>query len=100
MGLDIGVVNIDYLAVPGFPVSSFMRELVVGPIQDEDDECDCWGGGWAYNSLYEFSRDCLEKQANIWADKQGIDPDDRGTLLAWVSNLPYQSDLIMLHLSV
>ena len=101
MGLDVGVVSINYLPVPGFPVSNFMRELVSGPIHDEDDdECECWGGGWAYNSVYEFSRDCLEKQVNTWADRRGISSGDRATLLSWIGSLPYQGDSIILHMSV
>lgn len=106
MGVDVGVVNIDYLPVPGFPVSDFMRELMLGPIfigddtDDADDDCDCWGGGWAYNGLYEYSRDCLEKQANAWANNQNLSGDDRATLLAWLNGLPYRDDLVMLHLSV
>ena len=108
MGLDVGVVSIDYLDVPGFPVERFLRDLMIDPKagmgdggEDESDD-KYWDGGGRYgNAYYEYSRGGLVKRANGWATEGDIGATERATLLNWIENLPHQEggDTIMLHLS-
>ena len=109
MGLDVGVVSIDYLNVPGFPVERFLRNLMIDPnvgMGDnggDENEDEYWDGGGRYgNACYEFSRGGLVKRANGWATEEDVGATERATLLNWIENLPYRegSDTIMLHLSV
>ena len=107
MSLDVGVVKIDYLPVPGFPVEQFFFDLILDPESglddDDDDEDEYWDGGGGYgNAYYEFTRDGLVKRANGWAAAQNLGDAARSNLLNWIENLPYRSDsdTIMLHLSV
>lgn len=99
MGLSVGVVSIEYLDQPDGPVDDFLRALLVDPdcgIDEEDDEG--WGGGWANNSLYEYERDGLTRQAANWCNAAGVDAAGRAALLDWLAALPWQGDMIMLHL--
>lgn len=107
MALDVGIVRVEYLSVPRFPVEAFFRDLMLNPELglDEDDleDDEYWdGGNNAGNAFYEFEREGLAKRANGWATKEKLGSLDRENLLKWVENLPYRSDTdtIMLHLSV
>ena len=102
MGLDVGVVSIQYLERPGQPMYRFLQDLMVNPkvgmSADEDDAESAWGGSWEGNAFYEFHRDALTKRANGWADQNDVNEDARAMLINWLINLPGQSDHIMLHL--
>ena len=103
MGLDIGVVNIDYLDTPSQPMYRFMWELMADPYvglgDDLDDDDLHWdGGNSGENAFYEFTRDGLLNRANGWAAAQNLSDMDRSTLLNWIENLPYRDNFIMLHL--
>ena len=102
MGLDIGVVNIEYLERPAQPIYGFLQALMADPnvgMSADDDMADsCWGDGWANNAFYEFYREGLVKQASGWAEARTLDQSDRTKLLDWIDNLPYRGDAVMLHL--
>lgn len=105
MSLDVGVVRIDYLTVPGFPVDDFFRDLMLDPHLglDEDDleDDEYWdGGNNAGNAFYEFDREGMTKRVNGWANRRNLGSNERDALLAWVDDLPYRDDSIILHLSV
>ena len=107
MGLDIGVVSIDYLDTPGQPTYRFMWDLMADPevgLGDTLDDDDWhWDGGRSGESaFYEFTRNGLANRANGWATAQNISDTERSTLLDWIANLPYResSDTIILHLSL
>ena len=104
MALDVGVVSINYLPVPSFPVDRFFRHLILDPNAGMgDDEDEYWdGGGNGGNAFYEFTRDGLLNRANGWATVQNISDPERSTLLDWIENLPYrgETDTLILHLSV
>ena len=105
MALYVGVVNFDYLRVPGFPVERFFRDLMLDPhlglAEDDLDDDEYWdGGGNGGNAFYEFDRAGMTKRANGWADQQNLGSTERDALLTWVNDLPYRDDFITLHLSV
>ena len=72
--------------------------------EDNDDDWDefyfdeLWGGNWDNNGLFEFPRDDLEKMARLWAFKQKLSRVDRAALLDWIAELPFEDDLISLHI--
>ena len=102
MGLDVGVVTIEYLERPGQPMYGFLQDLMVDP--DTGTEFDSfdyepgWGEGWEGNALYEFERDVLLRRADGWAVRKNLDATERATLLQWIDDLPYRGDAIILHL--
>ena len=103
MGLDIGVVSIDYLDTPGQPMYRFMGELMADPYVGLGDalDYDDWhwdGGGNGESAFYEFTRDGLINRANGWATAQNLSSAELETLVNWIGNLPYRGDTIMLHL--
>ena len=102
MGLDVGVVTIEYLERPGQPMYGFLQELALNPYTGMGDapyiDESIWGGGWEGNAIYEYQRASLTKIANRWADQNSLAEDDRASLLNWLDNLPGQSDYVMLHL--
>lgn len=102
MGLDVGVVTIEYLERPGQPMYGFLQDLMVDPeAGSEFDPFDyetSWGDSWEGNAFYEFERDVLLRRADGWAVRQNLDATERATLLRWVDELPYRCDFIMLHL--
>lgn len=98
MGLDVGVVSIEYLAQPGPPVHDFLLDLMLNPFCDRDDESETWGYIGSNNALYEFDRTTLRKRANTWANSQDFGPSEKANLCRWIRNLPWKDDHITLHL--
>ena len=101
MGLDVGVVTIEYLERPGQPMYGFLFDLMLDPHTGMDadwEEDDTWGGGWDNNGLYEFSLAGMLNRANNWASHNNFGPSEKAKLLRWVENLPWEDDHIMLHL--
>ena len=103
MGLDIGVVKIEYLERPGQPMYRFMQDLManpgIGTDMDLFDDDSVWEAGGEGNAFYEIERDQLLRRADGWAVKNRIDAADRATLLQWVDDLPWRGDCIMLNLN-
>ncbi len=104
MGLDVGVVTIEYLERPGQPMYGFLQALMADPDTgtefDPFDYESGWGDGWEGNAFYEFERDVLLRRADGWAVKKNLDATERATLLQWIDDLPYRGDVIMLHLGM
>ena len=112
MGLDIGVVKIEYLERPDQPMYGFMQALrsnsMVGLAdyfqdidrRDADDDLmdDGDEGVWNDGGFCEFGRNDLTKRAIGWGIRENLPPVERMKLLAWVANLPWQDDFLMLHL--
>lgn len=101
MGLDVGVVTIEYLERPGQPIYNFLFDLMLDPDTSRGDnpwDADTWGGSWDNNGLYEFSRVGLRRRANNWANHKGLGQAEKAKLRRWIRNLPWQDDLITLHL--
>ena len=103
MGLDIGIVSIDYLDRPGQPMYRFMWDLMADPEVGLDDtpgdEDGYWdGGGNGESAFLEFTRGGLLNRASGLADVQNLNDRERSLLLNWIESLPYRGDAIMLHL--
>ena len=103
MGLEIGVVSIQYLDRPGQPMYRFMWDLMADPEtglgDDHGEEDGHWdGGGTGESAFYEFTHEGLVNRANGWASDRDLNDSERSTLLNWIENLPYRGDTIMLHL--
>ncbi len=108
MGLDIGVVTIDYLDRPETPVKEFLFHLAtdafLGCADEEyeedtnDEEQYIWGGSWGGNTLVEFSRSYLNWKADRWVSNQSIGAEERITIRRWIDELPWENDMVMLHL--
>ena len=101
MGLEVGIVTIEYLEPPGHPIRSFLQDLMQdqyleNQLEAFDDESD-WGHAWEDNALYEFDRDILLRYANGWAGKKRLNATDRAMLTRWIDELPYRDNAIMLH---
>lgn len=75
-----------------------------GEVYEDDDEdwhdfdFEWWGGNWDSNGMYEFPRDGLEQMGMVWAFKRRLSPADRAFLLDWIANLPFEDDVILLHI--
>ena len=104
MGLDIGVVNIEYLQRPEQPIYGFLLDLMgdpdVGTDMDLLDGGSPWEVGEGGNVFYEFERGELMRRADGWAVKQQIDASDRTKLLQWVDNMPWRGGFITLYLNI
>ena len=102
MGMDVGVVSIEYLARPESPVYDFLFDLMIDPLvgmaSGNEGEAGDWGSSWANNGLYEFSRDVLISRAGNCADRNRTNASGRATLLDWIAQLPWRDETIMLHL--
>ena len=112
MGLDIGVVKIEYLERPGQPMYGFMQDLQLNPMaglheccadSDRRNDADDMNEGesdeiWNDGGFCEFHRNGLVKRASGWAIRKNLSPLERTQLLDWVANLPWQNDFLMLHL--
>ena len=102
MGLDVGVVSIDYLNVPDQPMYGFMQSLTddweIWDIYPQAPEDYIWGTIWEGNAVLEIERVNLLNRAWRWAEQTNRSFTERIDLLNWVDNLPYRGDTIMLHL--
>ena len=98
MGLDIGVVTIEYMSQPEQPVHDFLFDLFLNSDAGFDDDDETWGGSWAGNGLYEFGHAGLISRADNWANSRAMSSLERAELLSWVADLPWRDDRVMLHL--
>ena len=93
MGLDVGVVKIDYLDRPDEPTYGFLRYLVIHVCAAE------WGGGWEGNAVLEATKRRMLALGRLYARQQDLSQYDRQKLTQWINELPWDSDAIMLHLN-
>ena len=108
MGLDVGVVKINYLVAPESPVNEFLLHLAsdasLGCEDEEyeeatnDGESYTWGGGWEGNVLVEFSRSYLNWKADRWVNSARIGSEEQTAVRRWIDGLPWENDMVMLHL--
>lgn len=103
MGLDVGVVTIEYMRTPTQIVQDFLFDLLLDPYAGVDDGGNSldeeWSGHWENNALCEFWRDSLMTRAGNWANEKAIGVSERTVLMNWVVALPWPEDgRIMLHL--
>lgn len=92
MGLDIGVVKIDYLDRPPKHIYEFMKSLAEDPFPDG------WGGVWEGNSMLEMTRRQMRAKARAYAREESLSVEEVDGLVKWIRKLPWDGDTIMLHL--
>ena len=110
MGMSVGVVTITYLDESREPVRDFLFHLASDvslgfgdeEYEEETDDVEpyTWGGRWGANTFVEFSRPYLDWKAERWVNRVGVDAEAKGYVQQWVANLPWNDDMIMLHLNV
>jgi len=93
MGLDVGVVKIEYLSRPAEPMYDFLWRLA------EDAGGADWGGSWQDNSFVEMTRRRMLSKARTYAREKDLPQEDTDRLVAWVRGLPWDGDTVMLHLN-
>ena len=93
LGLDVGVVQIDYLDRPGKATYDLLCHL-----NDNVDEAD-WSASSAGNTFVEYTRDTLLEQATEFASTNKLTPSEKDGLRSWIDSLPWKNDVIMLHLT-
>ena len=93
MGLDVGAVRIKYLARPDKAAYDFLWYLNFNA-----DEVD-WNGSTAENTFVEFTRDNMLEQMTEFASEGKLTPSDIERVRSWIDGLPWQDDVILLHLA-
>ena len=93
MGLDVGVVQVDYLARPDGSAYHFLWHL-----NENADEAD-WNGSSAENTFVQYTRETLWAQLHDYASGNDLSESERHGLRSWIDGLPWKDDLIMLHLT-
>ena len=91
MGLDIGVVQINYLPRPSEPAYDFAWHLNIN-----EDEAD-WDG--SSSTFVEYMRENLLNQLDRYVSQKELSESDAEGLRNWVDGLPWKNDVIMLHLA-
>ena len=91
MGLDIGVVQINYLPRPDKPAYDFAWHLNIN-----DDEAD-WNG--SSSTFVEYTRETLQQQLDSYITENRLPQSDIEELRRWVDGLPWKGDVIMQHLA-
>ena len=84
MGLDVGIVSIEYMNTPRQPVSGFLSELA------EEDLHEGWSGSWEGNAFLQIFQEDLERRAREHASERVLSQDDAEKLSAWVKGLPWR----------
>ena len=92
MGMDIGVVKIAYLDRPEKTAYDFARDLSL-----DADEAD-WNGSSPENTFVEFTRETMLSVLDGYAARNSLSQSDTARIRAWVDDLPWDNDTIMLHL--
>lgn len=93
MGIDVGIVKINYLERPPRPIYDFLWNLA------EDFDHDTWGGSWEGNAFLEIMRRRMLSKARAYVKGKGLSQEDSDKLKAWVRGLPWDGDTVMLHLN-
>lgn len=93
MGLDVGTVQIKYLARPDKPVYDFLWHLNLNAEQAD------WNGSTTENTFAEFTRDNILERMNEFASEGSLAPSEITEIRSWIDQLPWRDDVVMLHLS-
>ena len=91
MGLDVGVVRIEYLERPRGPAHKFLRYLI-----HHNYEAD-WGFSSNENVIVEYTRRNMLDQVDAFVELENLRPNDKALILNWVYGLLWNGDTIMLH---
>ena len=92
MGLDVGVVRIDYGYTPRGPANRFAWHLA----GEWDD--DCWQVASGPNVFIEMGYEHMVERAARFISSEGLGASDAHQVMRWVRMLPWRGDVVMLHL--
>lgn len=92
MGLDVGVVRVNYLTRPENTTSDFLRHLGLNA-----DDAD-WNGSTSMSTFVELSRKNMLNRVDEFASENNLARGDLERVRDWVDGLPWKNDMIMLHL--
>ena len=93
MGLDVGVVKIQYLDRPEGAAYRFAWHLA-----GNCDEAD-WTVSSDGNTIIEYEHGHMLSVADEYTTSQGLSSEDKVLLYNWIGGLPWENDVVMLHLS-
>ena len=93
MGLDIGVVKLDYLERPENTAYDFARHLAA-----RSDEAE-WSVFAEGNIFVELTRDTMTSLMNGYVSDKKLDQEDAETVGKWIDALPWRDHVITLHLN-
>ena len=93
MGLDIGVVKLDYLERPEKAAYDFTWHLAA-----HSDEVE-WSVSSEGNIFVELTRDTMISMMDGYVSDKKLDPEDAATVGKWIDALPWRGDVVMLHLN-
>ena len=92
MGLDIGVVNIDYLDRPSGAAYRFAWHLAG---EWDDQTWEVYSGA---NVFAEYDYDHLTNRAQHFIESERLPSDEARQIMRWVRNLPWRGNSVMLHM--
>lgn len=92
MGLDVGVVRIEYLDRPQGVGYEFLWQLAI-----DADKAD-WEVSSGPNTFIELTREHMMNQAQKFVAAKKLGQNDREVIQKWINSLPWRGDTIMLHL--
>ena len=93
MGLDIGVVKLDYLERPEKAAYDFARHLAA---HSDEAEWSVFSDGHVF---VELTRDTMISLMDGYVSDKRLEPRDAETVGEWVDALPWRDHVIMLHLN-
>lgn len=91
MGLDVGVVSINYLDRPVDKTYDFLWYL-----NHNAEEAD-WLTGAEGSTFIEITSDTMDEQLCRFQSENRLSPDDVEGVQRWIASLPWKGDVIMLH---
>ncbi len=95
MGLDVGIVQIDYSrARPYGAAYRYARELMTV----DDYGGDCWKVSSGGQVFIELAFETMAAHAMEYIDSSGLTSNDAHQVMRWIRNLPWEGDVVMLHL--
>ena len=93
MGLDVGVVKIDYLGYPGRAANQFAWKLA----EEWDERCwQVWSEG---NVFIELEYQTMVERAARFISSEDLGATDAHQVMRWVRTLPWRGEVVMLHLN-
>ena len=82
MGLDIGIMKVEYLERPGGVVYEFAQRMA----EEGVDDAYMWGEG---NSWIPFTQRQVLRMLSEFTRERGLSPQERLEIRAWLASLPW-----------
>ena len=91
MGLDVGVVSINYLDQPHGATYDFLWYLNVNAEVAE------WLTGSEGSTFIEITRETMDEQVRRFQSENKLSQNASERISRWIASLPWKGDVIMLH---